>query len=92
MRLYTNMRVINLCQYNFIALSDSVFTTPKLSTGFSTASTPQFAEGKRWGKEQRRLHAKQFDDAFHLLADNPEIGIVRILHKRMDARTQLIIS
>ncbi len=78
---------------------------------------------KRWGKEQRSLYAKQFDDAFHLLADNPEIGkmcdyikqgykkfphashiifyravnndeieIVRILHKRIDARTQLIIS
>lgn len=75
---------------------------------------------KHWGKEQRRLHAKQFDDAFYLLADNPEIGkmcdyikqgykkfphashiifyravndeeieIVRILHKRMDARSQL---
>ncbi len=47
---------------------------------------------KRWGKEQRSLYAKQFDDAFHLLADNPKIEIVRILHKRMDARTQLIIS
>ncbi len=75
---------------------------------------------KRWGKEQRKLYAKQFDEAFHILAENPEIGkecgyikpgykkfphashviffrsvsneeieIVRILHKRMDARAKL---
>ena len=75
---------------------------------------------KRWGKDQRKIYAKQFDDALHMLADNPEIGkecdfikpgykkfphvshiifyraasdeeieIVRIIHKRMDARTQL---
>ncbi len=78
---------------------------------------------KRWGKEQRKIYAKQFDDAFHTLADNPKIGkecdyiksgykkfphashmifyrtisdeeieIVRILHKRMDARAQLTTS
>ena len=29
---------------------------------------------KRWGKEQRKLFAKQFDEAFHMLAENPEVG------------------
>ncbi len=74
---------------------------------------------KEWGKEQRRIYAKQFDGVFHMLADNPDIGtscnyikkgyskfpnsshiifyrtlktkqiqIVRILHKRMDARSK----
>lgn len=28
----------------------------------------------RWGKEQRNLYLKQFDDAFHLLADKPKVG------------------
>ena len=75
---------------------------------------------RKWGKEQRRIYIRQFDDAFHLLAETPEIGntcdyikigyrkfhvtshivfyrtvteskieIVRILHKRMDAKPQL---
>jgi toxin ParE1/3/4 len=30
---------------------------------------------RRWGKEQRRIYAKQFDDAFHMLADTLEAGI-----------------
>ena len=29
---------------------------------------------QRWGKAQRRAYAKQFDNAFHLLADNQETG------------------
>ncbi len=29
----------------------------------------------RWGKEQRRIYARQFDDAFHTLADSPEVGV-----------------
>ncbi|WP_330924893.1 type II toxin-antitoxin system RelE/ParE family toxin [Candidatus Sororendozoicomonas aggregata] len=29
---------------------------------------------KRWGREQRNLYLKQFDDTFYLLADRPEIG------------------
>ena len=75
---------------------------------------------KKWGKEQRKIYARQFDDAFHMLSDTPAAGnmcdfikqgyrkfpvsshlvfyrcindtkieIVRILHKRMDVRTQL---
>ena len=75
---------------------------------------------RKWGKEQRKIYARQFDDAFHLLSETPaagnkcdfiklgyrkfpvtshivfyhrvsqsEIEVVRILHKRMDARTQL---
>ncbi|MEM1403895.1 MAG: type II toxin-antitoxin system RelE/ParE family toxin [Pseudomonadota bacterium] len=74
---------------------------------------------KRWGRDQRLRYAKQFDEAFELLAESPEVGprcdavklgyrkfangshlifyravseveieIVRILHKRMDARSQ----
>ena len=72
---------------------------------------------RKWGKEQRGVYLRQFDDAFHLLAKTPDIGhscdyirpgyrkspvtshvvfyriisetkieIVRILHKRMDAK------
>ena len=29
---------------------------------------------KRWGKVQRNIYIKQFDDSFHMLADNPSIG------------------
>lgn len=29
---------------------------------------------RKWGKEQRRIYLKQFDDAFHLLANNPDVG------------------
>jgi len=29
---------------------------------------------KRWGKAQRNIYIKQFDDSFHLLADNQTIG------------------
>jgi toxin ParE1/3/4 len=29
---------------------------------------------KSWGKEQRNLYIKQFDDAFHMLADTPLVG------------------
>ncbi len=29
---------------------------------------------KRWGRNQRYLYMKQFDDAFHFLADTPSVG------------------
>ncbi len=29
---------------------------------------------RRWGREQRRIYAKQFDDAFHMPAESPEAG------------------
>jgi len=29
---------------------------------------------KRWGRDQRFLYIKQFDDAFHLLAESPSLG------------------
>lgn len=29
---------------------------------------------ERWEKEQRNLYIKQFDDAFHMLADTPLAG------------------
>jgi toxin ParE1/3/4 len=30
--------------------------------------------GSRWGREQRCIYIKQFDDTFHVLSDTPEIG------------------
>ena len=29
---------------------------------------------RRWGKEQRNIYLKQFDDSFWLSAENPDIG------------------
>jgi len=29
---------------------------------------------RKWGKEQRKVYARQFDDAFHMLADTPAAG------------------
>ncbi|CSC96856.1 Plasmid stabilization element ParE%2C putative [Vibrio cholerae] len=39
---------------------------------------------RRWGKEQRNVYLKQFDDSFWLLADSQQIRVIRILHKSMD--------
>ena len=75
---------------------------------------------RKWGKEQRKVYTRQFDDVFHILSETPDAGIkcdyikpgyrkfpvtshmlfyhcvsqyeieiVRILHKRMDAKSQL---
>lgn len=75
---------------------------------------------RQWGKEQRKIYLRQFDDAFNLLSATPatgnkcdfikqgyrkfpvtshivfyhsvgqaEIEIVRILHRRMDAKGQM---
>lgn len=30
---------------------------------------------RRWGREQRRSYSRQFDDAFILLANNPDAGV-----------------
>ena len=30
---------------------------------------------RMWGKEQRRIYLRQFDDAFHVLAETPDVGI-----------------
>ena len=29
---------------------------------------------KRWGRDQRNLYTRQFDDGFHLLAESPSAG------------------
>ena len=29
---------------------------------------------ERWGREQRNIYVKQFDDAFHWLANSPLVG------------------
>jgi toxin ParE1/3/4 len=31
---------------------------------------------RKWGKSQRRVYAKQFDDVFHMLSHTPEAGSV----------------
>jgi len=36
-------------------------------------SIARFTE-KRWGRSQRNIYLKQFDEAFRMLADNPSIG------------------
>jgi toxin ParE1/3/4 len=36
-------------------------------------SIAKFTE-KCWGREQRCIYIKQFDDTFHVLSDTPEIG------------------
>jgi toxin ParE1/3/4 len=36
-------------------------------------SIAKFTE-KRWGREQRYIYIKQFDDTFYVLSDAPEIG------------------
>jgi len=74
---------------------------------------------RKWGKDQRKIYIRQFDNTFHMLSETPELGnkcdyikqgyrkfpvsshlvfyrsvnqfeieFVRILHKRMDAKTQ----
>jgi len=37
-------------------------------------SIARFTE-KRWGRKQRNIYIKQFDDAFHMLAKTPDAGI-----------------
>lgn len=29
---------------------------------------------RKWGKEQRKIYIKQFDDTFHMLSENPKAG------------------
>ena len=36
-------------------------------------SIARFTEN-RWGREQRYIYIKQFDDTFHVLSNTPEIG------------------
>ena len=37
-------------------------------------SIAKFTEN-RWGRRQRYIYIKQFDDTFHVLANTPEIGV-----------------
>lgn len=36
-------------------------------------SIAKFSEA-RWGRAQRNVYIKQFDEAFHMLADSPSMG------------------
>jgi toxin ParE1/3/4 len=29
---------------------------------------------RQWGKDQRKTYVRQFDDAFHMLSETPELG------------------
>ena len=29
---------------------------------------------RKWGKEQRKIYIRQFDDTFHMLSENPKTG------------------
>jgi toxin ParE1/3/4 len=29
---------------------------------------------RKWGKEQRKIYMRQFDDTFHMLSENPKAG------------------
>lgn len=29
---------------------------------------------RKWGKEQRKIYIRQFDDTFNMLSENPEAG------------------
>jgi toxin ParE1/3/4 len=29
---------------------------------------------RKWGKEQRKIYIRQFDDTFHMLSENPKAG------------------
>jgi len=49
----------------------------------------------RWGKMQRNLYVKQFDDAFHLLADTPKVGkecdFVKVGYRKFPQGSHLIL-
>ena len=48
----------------------------------------------RWGKKQRNLYLKQFDDSFHLLADTPNVGrecdFVKVGYRKFPQGSHLI--
>jgi len=35
---------------------------------------------KKWGKEQRNIYVKQFDDAFHMLASTSDFACSTFIH------------
>lgn len=49
---------------------------------------------KHWGKEQRNLYIKQFDEAFHLLAASPlagkDCGAIRAGFRKLPQGSHLI--
>ncbi|MDP2228375.1 MAG: type II toxin-antitoxin system RelE/ParE family toxin [Moraxellaceae bacterium] len=54
-----------------LARNEAICPNPKRSLRPPLHST--FTEG-RWGREQRNVYLKQFDDAFHTLAESPALG------------------
>lgn len=49
---------------------------------------------EHWGKDQRNIYLKQFDDMFHLLADNPLAGTacdyIKIGYRRIPQGSHII--
>ena len=49
---------------------------------------------KHWGRDQRYLYAKQFDDVFHLLAENPSVGkpcdYIKVGYKKFPQSSHMI--
>jgi toxin ParE1/3/4 len=49
---------------------------------------------KKWGKEQRRVYLKQFDDVFHLISKTPDIGIgcdyIKIGYRKFPVTTHVV--
>ncbi len=49
---------------------------------------------KDWGREQRNVYVKQFDDAFHMLADTPLVGkacdVIRTSYKKFPIGSHVI--
>lgn len=49
---------------------------------------------KEWGKKQRNFYIKQFDDAFHMLADTPLVGKacdhIKVGYKKFPVGSHLI--
>jgi toxin ParE1/3/4 len=49
---------------------------------------------RKWGHEQRRIYAKQFDDVFHMLAQTPVAGnkcdFVKIGYRKFPCSSHII--
>ena len=49
---------------------------------------------RMWGKEQRRIYLRQFDNSFHMLAETPDVGIkydfIKLGYKKFPNASHLI--
>jgi toxin ParE1/3/4 len=51
---------------------------------------------KRWGRTQRYLYMKQFDDVFHFLGENPSVGkkcdYIKLGYKKFPQESHIVFS